>query len=223
MTAKTSGGGGGINYISNPDAETDTTGYATYADAAGTSPVDGTGGSPNSTWTRSTSSPLRDDASFVFTHNSGASRKGEGVSYDFSISAADKAKVLQISFDYIVGSGTFVAGTSSTDSDVTVWIYDVTNSTLIQPSSYKLLSNSSTIASQFNATFQTASDSTSYRLIFHVGSTSSSAFTLKFDNIKVSPSTYVYGTPITDWQAVTPTFTGLGTVTAIEVYSRRNM
>jgi hypothetical protein len=217
-----SGGSGGINYISNPDAETDTTGYATYADAAGTSPVDGTGGSPNSTWTRSTSSPLRDDASFVFTHNSGASRKGEGVSYDFSISAADKAKVLQISFDYIVGSGTFVAGTSSTDSDVTVWIYDVTNSTLIQPSSYKLLSNSSTIASQFNATFQTASDSTSYRLIFHVGSTSSSAFTLKFDNIKVSPSTYVYGTPITDWQAVTPTFTGLGTVTAIEVYSRRN-
>ena len=214
-------GGGGLNYISNYDAETDTTGYATYADAAGTSPVDGTGGSANSTWTRSTSSPLRDDASFVFTHNSGASRQGEGVSYDFSISAADKAKVLQISFDYIVGSGTFVAGSSSTDSDMTVWIYDVTNSTLIQPSSYKLLSNSSTIASQFNATFQTASDSTSYRLIFHVGSTSASAYTLKFDNIKVSPSTYVYGTPVTDWQSETPVFTGLGTVTSIEIYSRR--
>ena len=215
-------GGGGINYISNYDAETDTTGYATYADAVGTSPVDGTGGSANSTWTRSTSSPLRDDASFVFTHNSGASRKGEGVSYDFTIDTSDKAKVLQIEFDYLISSGTFVAGSSGVDSDLTVWVYDVTNATLIQPSSYKLFSNSTTIADKFQATFQSASNSTSYRLIVHCGSTSTSAFTVQFDNFKVGPSNYVFGTPTTDWQAVTPTFTGLGTVTAIEVYSRRN-
>lgn len=213
-------GSGGINYIDNPDAEVDTTGWATYADAAGTSPVDGDSGTANVTWTRSTSSPLRDVASFVLTKDA-ANRQGEGVSYDFTIAAADKAKVLQISFDYIVGSGTFVAGTSSAASDVTVWIYDVTNSTLIQPSSYKLLSNSSTIANQFNATFQTASDSTSYRLIFHVGSTSASAFTLKLDNFNVSPSVYVYGSPITDWTSVTPTFTGFGTVSSIEIQSRR--
>lgn len=213
-------GSGGVNYIDNPDAETNTTGWATYADAAGTSPVNGTGGSATTTWTRTTSSPLRGTGSFLLTKDA-ANRQGEGASYDFTIAAADKAKVLQISFSYIVGSGTFTAGTSSTDSDVTVWIYDVTNSRLIQPSTYKFLSNSTSIASLFEATFQTASDSTSYRLILHVGSTSASAYTVKFDDVKVSPSVYVYGTPITDWQSVTPTFTGLGTVTSIEVYSRR--
>jgi hypothetical protein len=200
-----SGGGGGINYIENPDAETDTTGYATYADVAGTSPVDGTGGSPNSTWTRTTSSPLRGSASFLFTHNSGASRKGEGVSYDFTIDTSDKAKVLNIEFDYLVSSGTFVAGSSGVDSDLTVWVYDVTNATLIQPSSYKLFSNSTTIADKFQATFQSASNSTSYRLIIHCGSTSTSAFNVQFDNFKVGPSNYVFGTPITDWQSFTPT------------------
>ena len=197
---------GGINYISsNPDAEADTSGWSTYADAAGTSPVDGTGGSPNSTWTRTTSSPLRGSASFLYTHNSGASRQGEGVSYAFTIDTSDKAKVMQISFDYMIASGTFVAGSSGVESDLTVWIYDVTNSTLIQPSSYKLFSNSSSIADKFNATFQTASNSTSYRLIIHNGTTSTAAFTAMFDNFNVGPSTYVYGTPVTDWEAITLT------------------
>lgn len=215
-------GSGGINYLEdNPDAEAGTTGWATYADSAGTSPVDGTGGSATTTWTQTSSSPLRGTYSFLLTKDA-ANRQGQGASYDFTIAEADKAKVLNIEFEYILSSGTFVAGTSSTDSDVTVWIYDVTNSTLTQPSSYKLLSNSTTISDRFSATFQTASNSTSYRLIFHVGSTSASAYVLKIDDIKIGPSNYIFGSPITDWQAVTPTFTGLGTVTSIEVYSRRN-
>lgn len=55
------------NFISNPSPVKDTTGWATYADAAGTAPVDGTGGSPTVTWTRTTSSPLSETASFLFT------------------------------------------------------------------------------------------------------------------------------------------------------------
>lgn len=196
---------GGINYLSsNPDAEADTTGWATYADAAGTSPVDGTGGSPTTTWTRTTSSPLRGSASFLLTKDA-ANRQGEGASYAFTIDAADQAKVLNIEFDYIVASGTFTAGSSSASSDLTVWVYDVTNAVLIQPSSYKFFSNSSTVGDSFSCTFQTASNSTSYRLIIHVGSTSASAYSLKFDNFKVGPSNYVFGTPITDWQSYTPT------------------
>lgn len=196
---------GVINYLAaNPDAELDTTGWATYADAAGTSPVDGTGGAPSATWTRTTSSPLRGTGSFLLTKDA-ANRQGNGSSYAFSIDSADQAKVMQISFDFIVASGTFVAGTPTTDSDVTVWIYDVTNAVVIQPSSYKLFSNSSTTSDKFIANFQTASNSTSYRLILHIGSTSASAYTLKFDNFAVGPTSYVYGTPITDWQSYTPT------------------
>lgn len=212
-------------YITNGDAEVGTLGWTTYADAAGSAPVDGSGGSPNVSWTRSNSSPLRGSGSFVLTKDA-ANRQGQGGSYDFTIDAADKAKVLQVSFDYIVSSGTFVAGnpsdrTSAGDSDLTIWIYDVTNGVLIQPSTYRLFSNSSTIASQFVSNFQTASNSTSYRIIFHCGTTSAAAYAIKFDNINVLPTTYVYGTPITDWSSYTPTFNGSPTVASVTFWSRR--
>jgi len=64
---KVGAGSGGINYISNPDFESTTTGWAVYADAAATTPVDGTGGSANITLTRSTSSPLRGTANGLIT------------------------------------------------------------------------------------------------------------------------------------------------------------
>ena len=212
-------------YILNGDAENGTVGWTTYADAAGSAPVDGTGGAPNVSWTRSGSSPLRGTGSYVISKDA-ANRQGQGASYDFTIEAADKAKVMQITFDYMVSSGTFVAGnpsdrTSAGDSDLTIWIYDVTNGVLIQPSTYRLFSNSSTIASQYVANFQTASNSTSYRIIFHCGSTSAAAYAIKFDNINVLPTTYVYGTPITDWSSYTPTFNGSPTVASVTFWSRR--
>lgn len=221
-----SGSGGFKNYITNPDAEADTTGWATYADVAGTSPVDGTAGSPTLTFTRTTSSPLSDLASFLITKDA-ANRQGNGVSFDFTVDASSKAKVMQIGFDYIVASGTFVAGnpadrTSAGDSDITVWIYDVTNAVLIQPSTYRLFSNSSTIADRFTANFQTASNSTSYRLIMHCATTSAAAYTVKVDTVSVSPTTYVYGTPITDWTSYTPTYgSGYGTVSTSNMKYRR--
>lgn len=208
---------GGVNYVSNSSADNDTTGWATYNDAAGTSPVDGTGGTPTATWTRTTSSPLRGQGSFLLTKGA-TNRQGDGASFDFTVDSSDKAKCLQISFDYIVASGTFVAGnpsdlSSAGNSDVTVWLYDVTNSTLIQPSNYRLYSNSSTISDKFSATFQTSATGSSYRLIFHIGTTSANAYTLKFDNVSVSPSTYAFGSPVTDVAAKTMTLTNAGNAT----------
>jgi len=210
---------------SNPDAEADTTGWATYADAGGTSPVDGTSGSPTLTFTRTTSSPLSGSASFLITKDA-ANRQGNGVSFDFTIDTSSKAKVMQIGFDYIVASGTFVAGnpsdrTTAGDSDITVWVYDVTNGVLIQPSTYRLYSNNTTIADRFMANFQTSSNSTSYRLILHCGTTSASAYTVKVDNVSVAPTSYVYGSPITDWQSYTPTFNGSPTVASVTFWYRR--
>lgn len=194
------------NYITNGHAEVNAIGWATYADAAGVRPVDGTGGTASITFTRTTTTPLSGAASFLFTKDA-ANRQGQGASFDFTIDAANKAKVLKIELDYLVNSGTFVAGSRTTDSDVIVYLYDVTNARLIEPSTIKLFSNSTTIADKFSAYFQTSADSTSYRLILHVASTSASAYELKIDNVSVSPSQYVYGTPITDWQSYTPTGT----------------
>lgn len=180
------------NYIANHDAILDTTGYAAYADAAATSPVDGTGGSPNITITRSTSSPLRGVGSFLITKDA-ANRQGQGISYDFTIDSADQGKVLQGSFDYAISSGTYA------DDGMSIWIYDVTNSRLIQPAPY-LLKNHSLPSERMAFEFQTSIDSTSYRLIIHQASTSASAYTIKFDNVSVGPQAKLYGSAVTDWQ-----------------------
>ena len=184
-------------------------------------PKTGSGGLPSVTIAANGTNPLIGSYSFLLTKGP-PNREGQGWSYDFTIDRGYQAKVLQISFNYIIAAAnTFVAGTSTTVSDVTVWIYDVTNAVVIQPSSSKLLSNSATVSDTFNATFQTASNSTSYRLIFHVSTPSTTDYTLKVDGITVSPSTYVYGTPVTDWQSYTPTFTGFGTATTIQFQYRR--
>lgn len=195
-------GVGGINYILNPSAEVNTTGWATYADAAGTAPVDGTGGSPNVTWTRSTTSPLRGVADFNFAKDA-ANRQGQGVSYDFTIDEADKAKVLSVTFDYEVLSGTYA------DGDLTVYLIADPAGTpvVIQPAGYTVLSATSGTTMRQRATFQTQATGTSYRLCFHVASTSASAYTLAIDNVVVGPQQTVQGAAISDWQSYTPTWT----------------
>lgn len=213
-------GGTGVNFVVGGDAEGGSI-FATYKDSASAVPVDGTGGVPTISSASTTSTnPLSGANSFLLTHPA-SNVQGEGWSYDFTIDNANKAKVLKVEFDYIVNSGTFVAGSSGVDSDIEVYIYDVTNAQIIQPSSYKLLSNNTSVADHFSATFQTASNSTSYRLIFHCATTSASSFVLKVDSVSVSPSHYVYGTPITDWQSYTPTITGAGTPTNVAFWWRR--
>jgi len=190
-------GQGGINYISknngNSDFEVNAAGWSAYADAAGSSPVDGTGGSPTVTITRTTSSPLRDTGSGLITKDA-ADRQGEGVSYDFTIDSADQAKPLVVSFDYEPSSD-FAAGDSS---DLRIYILDVTNSRLIQPAPYTLQGGSGS-KHRFQGIFQTSADSTSYRLIFHVATTNANAWTFKFDNVSVGPESVAYGPPVTDW------------------------
>ena len=167
-------------------------------------PKAGSGGSPNVTITTTNTTPLVGSYSFLFAKDA-ANRQGQGWAFDFTIDLAYRAKVLEINFDYLVNTGTFSAGGTGTNSDVTVWIYDVTNATLIQPSNVKLFSNNASISDKFSATFQTASNSSSYRLIFHVQSVSASAYTLEIDSVSVSPAQYSFGTPVTDWQSFTPT------------------
>ena len=215
-----SGSGGAVNFISDGDAEGSNI-WTAYADAAGTRPVDGTGGSPSVTATISSTTPLAGTNSFLLTKGA-SNTQGQGIATTFSVDLAYRAKVLQIEFDYILSSGTFTAGSSSADSDVIAYIYDVTNSTLIEPSSIKLLSNSTTLGDKFVANFQSSATGSSYRLILHCATTSASAYTLKLDNFRVGPCDYVYGTPITDWVAYVPSNTqGLGTITSVNMKWRR--
>ncbi|HMX99134.1 MAG TPA: hypothetical protein PKC44_05065, partial [Agitococcus sp.] len=217
-TLVSGGGAGGINYISNPDAESSAAGWSAYADAAATTPVNGTGGSPTVTVTRVTSSPLRGLGMFRLTKDA-ANRQGEGVSYDFTIANADKAQSLNISFEYAVSSN-FVSGSDSALGDLNVYIYDVTNSQLIQPAPFKLVGGTGN-NHKFTGRFQAASNSTSYRLILHIAGTTSAAWTFDFDNVVVGPQVLLMAAAVDDWKAYTPTITGFGTPTSVAVYSRR--
>lgn len=163
----------GINYIfPNHDAEVNTTGWATYADAAGATPVDGTGGSPTTTWTRSTSSPLRGAASYLLTKDA-ANRQGEGASYDFTIDTADQSASMTIKLDAEVSA-------NYTSGDLTVYIYDKDASSLITPASVAITGDG-----QFSTTFTTTASATNYRLIFHIATTNALAYTVKIDNVQV--------------------------------------
>jgi len=185
--------------------------WVTYADAAQTNPVDGTGGAPLSTFAVSTDSSLRGVTNFLWTH-SADNRQGEGFSYDFIIDPADRGKVLQCSFEYLISSGTYA------DNDMSFWIYDVTNAVLIQPAPY-LLKNS-TIIEKFAFEFQSASNSSSYRLIAHVDTATATAYTIRFGNWLLSPQAKLYGSAITDWVSYTPTGTWVTNTTYTGKYRR---
>lgn len=218
------------NYVTNWNAEGGvTTGWSTYADAAGTSPVDCTGGTPNSTWAASASSAIHDSNNFLATLNTGATRQGEGISYAFTVDSGDSPAMMSIRFYYKVAGGTFAAGndtdrTSAGDSDFTVWIYDVTNGTLIQPYTYRLYSNSTSVAEPFVSNFQTNSNSTSYRLCIHKGtstSVSGTNITVRFDDFEISRSNIALNTPITNWVSYTPTLNSITSVSSRTAYWRR--
>lgn len=153
-------GGVGKNYLQAGNAEGSNP-FTMYADGAA-SPVDGTGGSPTATITISATSPLSGSKSFIFT--SGA--LGNGGAAPFTLEVADKSSMqtLVVSTD-----GAFASG------DLSVWLYDVTNSVLISPQPTQFLSPASG-KQQF--IFQMGTG-TSYKFLIHQATANS--FTAKFE------------------------------------------
>lgn len=213
-----SGSGGGINFLplsatwspdntDNVDAEISVGQWVAFADAASATPADLTGGSPNITIARTTTAGevLNGNASFEITKTA-ANRQGEGVSCLFNVPPAYQGKLCQIKIPYKV-TGTIATG------DVTVWIYDVTNSLLLAP----LANNIDQASGTLNAFFTTSPSAGTpanqqYRVGIYFGSTSAVAQTIVFDDVQVGPVDSVYGPNITAWQSYTPTTAGFGTL-----------
>jgi hypothetical protein len=172
-------------------------------------PKTGSGGSPNITWTRDTTTPLRGSADFNFTKGA-ANYMGEGVAYSFTIDNADIAKPLSVTFDYELLSGTYTTG------DLTVYLIADPSGTpvIIQPAGYQIQNATASTKMRHIATFQTQASGTSYRLVVQVATVSASAYTFALDTIAVGPQYASYGCPVTDWQSYTPTIsTPSGSVT----------
>jgi len=179
--------------------EKNANGWNGFDDGAATSPVDGTGGTVTTTCTRSTSSPIDGDGSFLFTKGA-ANYQGEGCSLDFTIPANLSGIVLRGSFEYAISSGTY------TDDAVQVWLYNVTDGTLSQPAPTKIKNhslNKQTFDFDFQPTYGTTAKT--WRVILHIAATDTNAYTIKIDNWKLGAYPKNYGSPITDLVAYTPT------------------
>jgi len=189
-------GTGEINYMPVDLESGATTGFATYKDAAAATPVDGTGGSPTTlTLSANSSSPMRGNFDFKVA-KSAANSQGEGWSYDFSIKTPDRSKKLKIQFDVNSSDSNYTAG------DVVIYVYDVTNAALITPTVTSLPKQN---ASTWQIQWDSASNSTSYRLIFHWAVTTATAVNLFFDNFIVGPGIVSQGFAGGDWETWTPT------------------
>jgi hypothetical protein len=176
------------NYIQNGNFEmystfaaqvAGATKWNAYKDAAQATPVDGTGGT--ATVIRNASvgsgSQLRGTRSWQITKTGNA--QGEGYSQDFTIDAADKSRNVGISFDYSAGS-------AYTTGDMAVYVYDITNATLITPTSVNIPSGSGTFSTVFVTT-----TSTSYRLIFHCAASNATTtnWSMTVDTVQVNKNT----------------------------------
>lgn len=186
-------GSGEINYIDNSDFESNTSGWSTYADAAGSTPVDGTGGSATVTIASQATTILRGSKSLKITKDA-ADRQGEGFSYDFTIKEQDVSKKLKIQFDFKTNEDAAYAS-----GDLAVYIYDVDNSTLITPVDTDIIDGAGIFQTSFNST-----TSTNYRLIFHIATTNASAWDVYIDNVIVGPGMTSQGAAIGPWTDYTP-------------------
>lgn len=178
---------GGTNdqreYIVNGKAEADTTGWAVYADAAGTSPVSGSGGSPTVTFARTTTSGevLRETASFKLAKDA-ANRQGEGASYDFTLDPQDYTTLspIYISLEY-------KTTTNYASGDVQLFVIDKDTGSVLGVSDANGLAGAlpaSSAMSKFTGFFYpTTATSDDYRLVAHITSTNASAWDLILDSV----------------------------------------
>jgi hypothetical protein len=188
--------------------------WVAYSDAAGTQPVDMTGGSPNTTIARSISSPLDGAGSALMTVNSGASRQGEGVSTLVYVPPAFRGKNVQFNFPFET-TGTLVED----DFKAYAYIIDGAAAGVVTPFWQSKIIGAQGVC---QSVFAIPTDCTQLRIGIHIARTSTGAATIKFDDVyltNVIVPIGLAGSDIKDFPGLT--FTGLGTVSNTNAWISR--
>lgn len=188
-----------ISYVAGLFDQGTVTGWNLYNDGASATPVDGTGGVvTNLSFTVNNTTPLVGsfDARLVLTADND---QGEGLSYDFTVDNAAVYQPIYISY-YYTTTANYV------DGDITLWIYDKTNNILIAPNNQDI--PPAPTATYWSGYFIPNSNSTSYRLIYHIASTNATGYTFELDQVFVGRTNTLTGTAISGWTAYIPVWTG---------------
>ena len=169
--------GGALFDGPDSDFEHDEQSWDEYEDAVQNIPEDGTGGSPNVTGSHTTvvGEVLNGNGSFKLAKDA-VNRQGQGFSLDKACPIAFRGKNIRISFNYL-GSANFGFGTISTDSDVTVWAYNITTNTRLPLNNSRL-----TGEGRFESDIFIPSSCENIRFILHIATTNSSAWDLFIDD-----------------------------------------
>lgn len=153
--------------------------WATYNDGAGSTPVDMTGGSALTTLTRTTTSGevLNGGASFKVTKPT-SNRQGDGGAVPVFIPLGYRGLPVTLSFPFKVTTGSIAVG------DVKWYFYDVSNSTLLTPSTNLMSGSGSGV---FSAKVTLLSSTAAIRAGYYIATNSASALTFEFDDVSISP------------------------------------
>jgi len=193
------------------DCEADSTStsvYTGYDDAAAT-PVDLSGGTAsNFTVAAETADPLFGQQSVTFS-KAAADAQGEGREITISIPSgfADSGRPLWVNFYYRTSA-------NYANADITLWSYDVTNTTL---SALNMIKNGSvnnelnscgSSTCYFSAPIYPDSSTTTVRIGFHVATTNASAYDIDLDHITVRDSSSIQTSIISGPHEYTPAESG---------------
>ena len=209
----------GVSFTSVPAH--DVTPFQVRVAGTGSSlPIDGTGGAPTVTVTRTTSSPLKGSGSFLMTKDA-TNRQGEGGSLqDLPVDPQYRGQPTKLSFSYEPSSG-YDRGSAAdpvgNPSDVAVFFLDVTNNKLLTPASNGLHGEN-----YWDGVIQIPTNCVSLRPILHITTTNSVAWTIKADSFKLDLALNETIKSSSDWIDYTPTFTGFGTATNVSARYKVN-
>jgi hypothetical protein len=216
------------NYISNCDFENatttgwslGTTGTLTNGLPTG-SPTFGSGAAGTASLTGAGSGQLSGLFSLNFGDSAATTAGNMFATSAITLDIADQAKVLGFRFYYKAVSGGSSCNWSGTSSNsFAVAVYDVTNSVWLPTIGAFSMTQSSGVGIA-SGTVQTGATTASLRFVIYNANATSGLVNIYYDDFYLGPQYAMNGAPVTDWVAYTPTFTGLGTVAASTVFSRR--
>jgi predicted secreted protein len=169
-------GAGRINYVLNSDAEVNLDNVSIYNDSTTDTPADGDGGTPsgNLTLSRITSNTVRGAGSFRLAVSGNCQGEGVAIACD-TIDRNDYSSLLNFQIDYSYDGA---------DGDYGLWIYDITNSSLINCVPFELPAGNHMT---FTTVFQNNADTASLRGIIHRRVATATATNFDFDNIIIGP------------------------------------
>jgi hypothetical protein len=200
------GGSGSLDSIFQLTASEQISGWSTGDNAAFLG-----GGTLAGTFVKETVNPLNGISSYKYTQAAG--------SLDDYL--ASPVQAVPVRFRGNIASFSFAYKYDGLNVDIEPVIYDVTNSTKLN-STADLLSGISTTAGIYKINVTIPLSCTSIRVGFQVKALNSGKI-LQFDDLQLSADATVYADPstITEHQNYTPTITGFGTVSSVNIRSRR--